>query len=69
MICLNSIYDVDLKTYHYQTGYETDLHSIAQDHPQHVRGVLLSREIQLDPSCGMKRYNQRFVTDVEKPLK
>ena len=31
MIWLNSIYDVDLKTYNYQTGFDTDLHSIAQE--------------------------------------
>jgi len=31
MIWLNSIYDVDLSSFNYDTGFTTDLHAIAQD--------------------------------------
>ena len=31
MIWLNSIYDVDLSSFNYDTGFTTDLHSISQD--------------------------------------
>jgi hypothetical protein len=31
MIWLNSIYNVDLSSFNYDTGFTTDLHDIAQD--------------------------------------
>jgi len=31
MIWLNSIYNVDLSSFNYDTGFTTDLHTIAQD--------------------------------------
>ena len=31
MIWLNSIYNVDLSSFNYNTGFTTDLHAIAQD--------------------------------------
>lgn len=31
MIWLNSIYNVDLSSFNYDTGFTTDLHSISQD--------------------------------------
>jgi len=31
MIWLNSIYNVDLSSFNYDTGFSTDLHAVAQD--------------------------------------